>query len=136
MDAMVTQALRALIERIVLEPGSKRGEVLATLNGDLEAILAWTADQRGQRLDAVMGFPAGSLSSQSTHGEGSRRLSGDRQSPVNSALFLPEPDDLGDGDRSTPPELPWTCPYSRRLPREAPLVPSAKSRRCGASSAG
>jgi site-specific DNA recombinase len=39
------QALRALIDRIALEPGPKPGEVLATLYGDLESILAWTADQ-------------------------------------------------------------------------------------------
>jgi DNA invertase Pin-like site-specific DNA recombinase len=56
------QALRTLIDRIVLEPGTKRGEVLATLYGDLETILAWAADQGGQRREAVMGFPAGALS--------------------------------------------------------------------------
>ncbi len=56
------QALRALIDRIVLEPGPQRGEVLATLYGDLETILAWAADQGGQRQEAVMGFPAGALS--------------------------------------------------------------------------
>jgi len=35
---------------------------LATLYGDLETILAWAADQGGQRREAVMGFPAAALS--------------------------------------------------------------------------
>ncbi len=37
-------AIRGLIERIVLTPGAKWGEVHATLHGDLGRILEWTAD--------------------------------------------------------------------------------------------
>jgi site-specific DNA recombinase len=35
--------VRALIDRITLTPGSKRGEIAATLHGDLGTILEWTA---------------------------------------------------------------------------------------------
>ena len=38
-------ALRALIEKIVLHPGPTRGEIYATLYGDLQTILAWTERQ-------------------------------------------------------------------------------------------
>jgi len=37
------EAIRALIERITLTPGPKRGEIDATLHGDLGTILEWTA---------------------------------------------------------------------------------------------
>ncbi len=37
------EAVRGLIERVVLTPGAKRGEMDATLHGDLGAILEWTA---------------------------------------------------------------------------------------------
>ena len=37
------EAIRALIERITLAPGPKRGEIAATLHGDLGAILEWAA---------------------------------------------------------------------------------------------
>jgi site-specific DNA recombinase len=37
------EAIRALIERITLTPGPKRGEIAATLHGELGAILEWTA---------------------------------------------------------------------------------------------
>ena len=40
--------LRVLIEKIVLTPGSKRGEVYARLHGDLATILEWVARQDGQ----------------------------------------------------------------------------------------
>ena len=36
------EAIRALIERINLAPGPKRGEIVATLHGDLAKILEWT----------------------------------------------------------------------------------------------
>ncbi len=36
-------AIRALIERITLTPGAKRGEIAAMLHGDLGTILVWTA---------------------------------------------------------------------------------------------
>ncbi|GAB1715049.1 MAG: Recombinase [Nitrobacter sp.] len=39
------EALRMLIERIVLTPGPKRGEILATLHGELRTILEWTERQ-------------------------------------------------------------------------------------------
>ena len=40
-----SQELRALIEKIVLTPGPERGEVFATLHGDLATILEWTERQ-------------------------------------------------------------------------------------------
>jgi len=42
------EAIRGLIERITLTPGPKRGEIDATLHGDLGTILEWTA-RAGQR---------------------------------------------------------------------------------------
>jgi len=36
-------AIRGLIEKITLSPGAKRGQMQATLYGDLGTILAWTA---------------------------------------------------------------------------------------------
>ncbi len=41
-------AIRGLIERIVLIPGEKWGEVHATLHGDLGTILEWTAEGDGK----------------------------------------------------------------------------------------
>ena len=38
-------AIRDLIERITLSPGPKRGQIDATLHGDLGTILEWTASQ-------------------------------------------------------------------------------------------
>ncbi len=40
-----SQDLRALIEKIVLTPGPKRGEIYAALHGDLATILEWTERQ-------------------------------------------------------------------------------------------
>jgi hypothetical protein len=37
------EAIRALIERIALTPGAKRGEIAATPHGDLGTILEWAA---------------------------------------------------------------------------------------------
>ncbi|MDE2012461.1 MAG: recombinase family protein, partial [Alphaproteobacteria bacterium] len=37
------EAIRALIDRITLKPGPKRGEIDATLHADLRTILGWTA---------------------------------------------------------------------------------------------
>lgn len=39
------EALRLLIEKIVLTPGPARGEIFATLHGELGTILAWTEQQ-------------------------------------------------------------------------------------------
>ena len=39
-------AIRALIERITLMPGAKRGEIAATLHGDLGTILEWAAQKQ------------------------------------------------------------------------------------------
>ena len=41
-------AIRGLIERIVITPGEKWGEVHATLHGDLATILEWTAEGDGK----------------------------------------------------------------------------------------
>ena len=40
-----TEAVRTLIERIVLRPGPNRGEIDATLHGELSTILGWIARQ-------------------------------------------------------------------------------------------
>ncbi len=39
------EALRMLIEKIVLTPGPERGEIFATLHGELRTILEWTERQ-------------------------------------------------------------------------------------------
>jgi len=44
--AEAAQALRGLIDRIVLRPGSKRGQIDAMLYGELGTVLSWTAAQR------------------------------------------------------------------------------------------
>jgi hypothetical protein len=57
------QAMRGLIDKIVLTPGKKRGEVKAELYGELAAILALTSgqkprpteDQRDMRFSVVAG---------------------------------------------------------------------------------
>ena len=38
-----TAALRGLVERIVLMPGGKRGELHATLHGEIGTIIEWVA---------------------------------------------------------------------------------------------
>ena len=43
--AEAVEALRALVERITLAPGPKRGEIDATLHGDLTLILGWVGRQ-------------------------------------------------------------------------------------------
>ncbi len=43
------EAIRGLIERIVLIPGEKRGEMHAALHGDLGTILEWTGGGAGKR---------------------------------------------------------------------------------------
>ena len=42
-------AIRGLIERIVLTPGEKRGQMDAALHGDLGTILEWAGNGRGKR---------------------------------------------------------------------------------------
>ena len=49
--AAAAEAVRSLIERIVLAPGAKRGEMNATLHGDLGTILEWTAKGRRNETD-------------------------------------------------------------------------------------
>ena len=44
-----TAALRGLIERIVLTPGRKRGELHATLHGELGTIIEWVARTKPMR---------------------------------------------------------------------------------------
>src|SRR5579883_2074924 len=39
-------AIRALIDRITLTPGAKRGEIVGTLHGDLGTILEWVAQKQ------------------------------------------------------------------------------------------
>ena len=45
------EAVRSLIERIVLAPGAKRGEMNATMHGDLGAVLEWMAEGRKNETD-------------------------------------------------------------------------------------
>lgn len=40
------EAIRALIDRITLTPGHRRGEIAATLHGDLGTILEWVAQKQ------------------------------------------------------------------------------------------
>jgi len=42
------EAVRGLVERVTLTPGEKRGEIRATLEGDLATIVEWTAHKRIQ----------------------------------------------------------------------------------------
>lgn len=48
------EALRSLIGEIILTPGAKRGEVYATLRGELFGILEFVKAKETQRLDDVM----------------------------------------------------------------------------------
>ena len=41
-------AIRGLIDRIVLTPGARRGDMDAALHGDLRAILEWTGNGHGK----------------------------------------------------------------------------------------
>ncbi|HVB79572.1 MAG TPA: recombinase family protein [Candidatus Binataceae bacterium] len=43
------EATRSLVERVTLAPGTKRGEMRATLHGDLGTILEWTAHKGMQK---------------------------------------------------------------------------------------
>jgi DNA invertase Pin-like site-specific DNA recombinase len=49
------EAVRALIERITLTPGTKRGEMAATLHGELGMILEWTARSQKNKTDTLGG---------------------------------------------------------------------------------
>jgi DNA invertase Pin-like site-specific DNA recombinase len=64
-------AIRALIERITLRPGSKRGEIVATLEGDLGVILEWTAQNENTPGHAASGVSvsvvAGARTDQNLH---------------------------------------------------------------------
>ncbi len=43
--AEAAEVMRQLIEKIVLTPGPERGELYATLHGELRTILEWTERQ-------------------------------------------------------------------------------------------
>lgn len=47
--AEAARALRGLIERIVLRPGAKRGQIDATLYGELGTVLSWTAARNADK---------------------------------------------------------------------------------------
>ncbi|MDE0347325.1 MAG: hypothetical protein OXI66_16330 [Boseongicola sp.] len=47
-------AIRSLIDRIVLTPGAKRGEMDAVLHGDLGTILEWAGNGRGNMKAAAL----------------------------------------------------------------------------------
>jgi site-specific DNA recombinase len=42
IPADASEAIRGLVERVTLLPGEKRGEMRATLHGDLATIIEWT----------------------------------------------------------------------------------------------
>jgi hypothetical protein len=50
-----TAALRGLIERVVLTPGGKRGELYATLHGELGTVIKWVARTTPAGKDAKAG---------------------------------------------------------------------------------
>lgn len=56
------QNLRTVIDKIVLTPGAKRGEVQATLYGDFETVVAWAAERDVARREAGKSFYAEPLS--------------------------------------------------------------------------
>ncbi|MEH0197138.1 recombinase family protein [Caulobacter sp. CCNWLY153] len=56
------QAIRALIQEIILTPGPNRGEIFAELRSGFETLLQWAQDDGGQRRKAVGGFLGGPLS--------------------------------------------------------------------------
>ncbi len=63
--AEAATALRALIEKIVLTPGPSRGEIHATLHGELGQVLSWTAAREGRsrpQNTAGLGAPGVSVS--------------------------------------------------------------------------
>jgi DNA invertase Pin-like site-specific DNA recombinase len=56
------QHLRAVIDKIVLTPGDKRGEVQAMLYGDFETVVAWAVQRDEARREAGKSFYAEPLS--------------------------------------------------------------------------
>ncbi len=67
--AEAADAIRGLIERIVLTPGEKWGEVHATLHGDLATIVEWAGNGGGK---GGNGTPGSGLSVSAKTGTGSR----------------------------------------------------------------
>jgi hypothetical protein len=55
--AEAASALREVIEKIVLTPGAKRGEISAQLVGELRTILASARDRGDPRREAAGMFP-------------------------------------------------------------------------------
>ena len=58
------ETLRMLIEKIVLTPGQERGEIYATLHGELRTILEWTERQsigKAPKTNTPGGIPSGVL---------------------------------------------------------------------------
>jgi hypothetical protein len=56
-DALeAAEAMRALIEKIILTPGASRGEVNAELHGELASILALTSGQKPRMAQEVQGM--------------------------------------------------------------------------------
>lgn len=56
-DAEAATALRGLIDKIVVTPGAKPGEIGGQLFGDLETVLAWAHDSEEKRREPVGRFP-------------------------------------------------------------------------------
>jgi site-specific DNA recombinase len=88
------EAIRALIDKIVLIPGAKRGELTATLHGELGPILEWTA-QKGMARKG----PANKASAQKRNTPGAG-LSGVSGSVVAGAGFVRIYKGLFSGSRS------------------------------------
>jgi site-specific DNA recombinase len=46
--ARASEAIRGLVERVTLLPGERRGEIRATLHGDLATIVEWTERRKNK----------------------------------------------------------------------------------------
>ena len=80
-------ALRALIERIVLTPGAKRGEVNAMLHGEFGTILEWLEQRKSAQNDTTPGANAPGVAGMSVSVVAGGRSNRDRHnSPMSVSL--------------------------------------------------
>ena len=61
------EAIRALIDHITLTPGPRRGEIAATLHGELGAILEWTAQKQNTPGRAGSGVSVSVVAGERSH---------------------------------------------------------------------
>ncbi len=81
-------ALRGLIERVVLTPGSRRGEVNAMLHGEFGTILDWLERQQSAKNDTTPGAGAPGVSGRSVSVVAGGRSNHDRHTPGKSGLSV------------------------------------------------